>query len=185
MDTKVYYENSNDQQKQFIRDKIMEDLPLCQSCLVDEMLKKDVFSYEDIQQQEKDLFDSWRDMDLCICEELLNEVGLDPTWSTQDWDCIESSCDDQDKTREFMDLERAVKEKQQELRDEREIFEWWACGSKWIADRLLDHGECVLDNDYGYWWGRQCTGQAIKLDRTFWEIYQEGVRMRDTITDAK
>jgi len=59
------------------------------------------------------------------------------------------------------------------LRD-KETFEWWLCSS-WLCDALRDMGEIVIDNDYGCWWGRSCTGQAIALDATFWEIFQNGL----------
>ena len=42
----------------------------------------------------------------------------------------------------------------------REIFEWWLV-SGWLAGKLEDAGEIVL---HGQYWGRQCTGQAIKMD---------------------
>ncbi len=44
-----------------------------------------------------------------------------------------------------------------------EIFEWWAI-SPWLAERLEIEHEPVLKTDFGYWWGRTTTGQAIKLD---------------------
>ena len=50
-----------------------------------------------------------------------------------------------------------------------EIFEWWAI-SNWLADKLKEHKEPILDNDYGTWWGRTCTGQAIKMDAVIEDI---------------
>ena len=44
-----------------------------------------------------------------------------------------------------------------------EIYEWWLV-SDWLADKLKEFEEPVLDCNYGSWWGRTCTGQAIKLD---------------------
>lgn len=46
---------------------------------------------------------------------------------------------------------------------EAEIFEWWKVDS-WLGEQLINIGECVLDNDYGYWWGRCCTGQQFIMD---------------------
>ena len=45
----------------------------------------------------------------------------------------------------------------------REIYEWWAV-TDWLGDKLIQFDEPVLRNDYGTWWGRTCTGQAIILD---------------------
>lgn len=50
-----------------------------------------------------------------------------------------------------------------------EIYEWWAV-SDWLARQLTAIGEPVLDNAYGYWWGRTCTGQAMKMDGTLQQI---------------
>lgn len=44
-----------------------------------------------------------------------------------------------------------------------EVFEWWLC-SNWMIDRLKQEGEAILETDFGSWWGRQTTGQAILLD---------------------
>ena len=51
-----------------------------------------------------------------------------------------------------------------------EIFEWWLVTS-WFAEKLKKHGEPILTNDYGTWWGRTCTGQAIYLDGVIEMIY--------------
>ena len=51
-----------------------------------------------------------------------------------------------------------------------DIFEWWAVG-EWMKDQLLEQGEPVLENDYGTWWGRTTTGQAIALDSVIETIY--------------
>jgi len=53
-----------------------------------------------------------------------------------------------------------------------EVYEWYLITDSWVADKLKDMGQPMLDNDYGTWWGRTCTGQAIALDPTFWTICQ-------------
>lgn len=53
-----------------------------------------------------------------------------------------------------------------------EIFEWWVCSS-WLIEKLRAMGEPVLDTDYGTWWGRTTTGQAISLDYAIEKIYDE------------
>ena len=58
----------------------------------------------------------------------------------------------------------------------KEIFEWWVV-SDWLAKRLEAHGEPLLINNYGTWWGRTCTGQAILLDFVIEQIYDELVGM--------
>lgn len=55
----------------------------------------------------------------------------------------------------------------------KEIYEWYLLADRWIAEKLIASGEVVLSNEFGFWWGRTCFGQAILLDSTFWNIYQE------------
>lgn len=51
-----------------------------------------------------------------------------------------------------------------------EIYEWWCC-SDWLAWHLAKRGHPVLRITHvGRWWGRTCTGQAIKLDGDIQEI---------------
>lgn len=51
----------------------------------------------------------------------------------------------------------------------KEVLEWWKV-SKWALKKLREQGEPVLDNDYGEWWGRTCSGQSICLDPTWYDI---------------
>ncbi len=53
-----------------------------------------------------------------------------------------------------------------------EIFEWWQA-DEWLLNKLEAKGEPVLRSDYGNWWGRTCTGQAIHMDAIIEEIYKE------------
>ena len=54
----------------------------------------------------------------------------------------------------------------------KEIYEWYLV-SDWLIDRLREINEPVIDNDYGEYWGRCCTGQAIYLDFVIQEIAYE------------
>ena len=53
-----------------------------------------------------------------------------------------------------------------------EIFEWWLC-TDWLLEKLEAEGQPILHTDYGDWWGRTCTGQAILLDNVIENIYTE------------
>ena len=59
-----------------------------------------------------------------------------------------------------------------------DVFEWYRV-SRWMVGRLRDAGEVVIDNGYGEWWGRTCTGQSIDLDSTFYDIASEFLRDSD------
>lgn len=54
--------------------------------------------------------------------------------------------------------------------DQYEIFEWWFV-SRRLYEELRKAGEPVIDSDYGYLWGRTCTGQAIFIDSVIENIY--------------
>lgn len=55
---------------------------------------------------------------------------------------------------------------------DKEIYEFWEV-SDWLAKKLIQHNEPVLESDYGYFWGRCCTGQAIEMDGIIQEIAKE------------
>jgi hypothetical protein len=50
-----------------------------------------------------------------------------------------------------------------------EAYEWWLV-TEWLHEQLRDNGEIVADDGQSHWWGRQCSGQSIKLDPTFYEL---------------
>jgi len=54
--------------------------------------------------------------------------------------------------------------------DRQEIFEWWFV-SQWLYEQLREADEPVIDSEYGYLWGRTCSGQAISLDGVIERIY--------------
>lgn len=56
-----------------------------------------------------------------------------------------------------------------------EVFEWWRV-SRWLCEQLHAIGEVTIDNDYGYWWGRTCTGQGLIMDGTLQRIAAQFVR---------
>ena len=50
-----------------------------------------------------------------------------------------------------------------------DVMEWWLIDS-WLAERLKEQGEVIIE-EYGcYWWGRQSSGQAIYMDSVIQEI---------------
>lgn len=53
-----------------------------------------------------------------------------------------------------------------------EILEWWIV-SEWLANKLIDHGEPVAKDYYGFHiWGRTCSGQSITIDSVILNIHQ-------------
>jgi len=52
------------------------------------------------------------------------------------------------------------------------IYEFWAVG-EWLGDRLEEKGEIIFKIPNFIVWGRQTTGQAIKLDEVIQEIAEK------------
>jgi hypothetical protein len=50
-----------------------------------------------------------------------------------------------------------------------EPLEWWRVDS-WLCDQLHAIGEVTIDNGYGHWWGRQCSGQGFIMDGVLQQI---------------
>lgn len=53
-----------------------------------------------------------------------------------------------------------------------EIYEWWAV-SEFLAERLLAHGEPIIEGPICWYWGRGTSGQAILLDGVISRICEE------------
>ena len=60
--------------------------------------------------------------------------------------------------------------------EELEIFEYWAV-ENWLAERLEEQGEIIFDCLDFIVWGRQCTGQAIKMDGVIKDIAKNCKRL--------
>ena len=83
----------------------------------------------------------------------------------------EGTCSECELEEEPLDDEMGVCEDCFES-DPKDIYEWWRVTS-WFAGKLRAAGEPILDNNYGIWWGRCTTGQAVLLDEVVIEIYKE------------
>jgi hypothetical protein len=73
---------------------------------------------------------------------------------------------------EDMTEQEIIDEARNNGEDVNEIFEWWLV-SDWFLDRLREINEPIIDNDYGEYWGRCCTGQVIYLDYNMQELAYE------------
>lgn len=146
----IHYGNSTSEQKEYIKTKIEQELGCCQSSLIDHLLQSEVkgFSVDDIQNLYEP-FKAEKGGKCGNCGEEFEEID-DNTGLCQD--CFNDEQQPQ------------------------EIFEWWPINSDFLKNDLIEMGEPVLSNDFGDWWGRTCTGQAIVLDPTFWRIFQDGLQ---------
>ena len=65
-----------------------------------------------------------------------------------------------------------IKVEDSDEEEPQEIYEWWVV-SEWLAYKLKGLGEPILENDYGIWWGRTTTGQAIYMDSVIRKLVKE------------
>lgn len=151
---------------------------------------KEAFNWEQVTNLRPDP-DDW---DIAECKKWLEDQGHDlphpNPWAMDREALLEFiDCEDEDLKREHDDkslLTNAIegiddlridgieawREAVRENAEDAEIYEWYSV-SGWLASKLKDIGECVLDNGYGTWWGRTCTGQALIMDGTLQEIAAE------------
>lgn len=50
-----------------------------------------------------------------------------------------------------------------------EVYEWWRVSS-WLCEKLHEIGRVTIDNRYGCWWGRTCTGQQVIMDGVLQQV---------------
>lgn len=81
------------------------------------------------------------------------------------------SCHDRETLYKCTSCDKYVLESYTE-EDTNEAYEWWFV-SGWFANKLLEHGEMVIQNGHNVW-GRGGTGQAILLD---WVVAQIAIEM--------
>ena len=56
--------------------------------------------------------------------------------------------------------------------NEDEVLEWWLV-TPWLAERLKEQGEIIIDKLGCRWWGRLTSEQAIYMDGVIQEICGE------------
>lgn len=125
---------------------VAKEIIACQSSLVEEALSTQFFSLDDLENMYRPFNDKLIAPAICVrCQ------------------------------REFYCLDSETGECQlcfEDHQEPQEIYEWWLV-SPWFGKKLLMEGEPVLDNDYGIWWGRCTTGQAITMDYVIQNIYDD------------
>lgn len=60
-----------------------------------------------------------------------------------------------------------------------EVYEWWRVSS-WLCRQLDSIGEVTIDNGYGCWWGRTCTGQGFLMDGTLQRVAEQFARVAES-----
>ena len=157
------HENNQGDVQQLAESLFRNDVLACQSCLVDELLKenREGFQPEDIE----NIFADPEEWTLDKCRDWLDDHGIehpDPEGSpkVEDW--------------------------RDTIRDNdygQEVLEWWLVTS-YLMERLREIGEPLIDNDYGEWWGRTCSGQSVIDDGTLKEVATSMLERRPTLDDS-
>jgi len=136
-----------------------DDILCCDSALVEALLRADFEGFD--AGELENLMPDPSDWDADDCKEWLEEHGHDVPERDEDTD--------DDNWRE--ELQDGVNE----LAECAEVYEWYRI-TGWLCSHLRDLGRVVIDNDYGYWWGRTCTGQALIMDGVLQEVAAQIVK---------
>lgn len=137
---------------------VRDELGVNQTSLVEELLKRDVFAMDDIENMY-----SPRDED--------DLIGDNP----EAWEAWESLEDDRIQWANFTEYLEREHDKDVTDYESGEIFEWWTV-SRMLERDLREAGQPILDNDYGTWWGRCTTGQQVYLDEVMQDIARRVAR---------
>lgn len=175
----IHYGNATETQRRYIEQKIDAGLAACQTALVSALLSDEFhgFNYDEVV----NLYQSADEWDAKQCLTWLYEFTGEQNYKmrAEDWEGeVQRFATHEEMEPEDWE-EQATEELRQAVNDQMEpaeVFEWWLVGSHYVAERLHMMGEAILDNGFGIWWGRTCTGQSISLDPTFWDMYQDAVK---------
>ena len=139
----------NIQRQENLRKFVEQEVFVCQSILVDAELRKEFFSWDDV-------INLYRRFDgQLLSPKVCYSCKLETT-------CLDS---------ETGECESCFVGNQ----EPQEIYEWLVV-SDWLEIKLKLAGEPILSNEYGSWWGRCCTGQAIYMDGVIQKAYDETMR---------
>jgi len=173
---------------------VEREVYFCDSWLVDDLLRRgdvDGFQIDNIEGLYPDPFE-WS---LAECHEWLEDIGIDcpddNPWAMdlaqlREWNTGAVLIDEPEAEQMTEDdLRKAIidaideggyADNVAEWRDAisdnaemQEVLEWWRVSS-WMYEQLREIGEPGINNGYGHWWGRTCTGQKMIMDGTFQQI---------------
>jgi len=150
----VYYGNSTKEQREKIEKIIEKKIFVKQTELVEILFSKGVEKQEDVDNFRVDI----------------DEMNLERLMEYADEEGIEYRGQDDGEDIEY--YRYVILEEIRDEQDPQDIQEWWLVAPD-MADYLMNHGEPVLETNYGAWWGRTRSGQEIIMDPTLWEIYSE------------
>jgi DNA repair exonuclease SbcCD ATPase subunit len=154
-----------------------------QSYLVENALATDFFSYDDIINAYPDHTEEIEEL-----QEKIDELEERQGECQDEIDELEErEADTEEQENLFAalsaEIEKLEDEKQELMDLEQEpqvVLEWWLVSSQ-FADWLEEKGEVVLKNEYGEYWGRRTSGQAIYCDYIIEERAMENIRFMENL----
>lgn len=137
--------------KQFVRREIGEQ----QFALVDICRQHEIFTDNDITNQWS--LESQRANELEV-----EMVNLHKALGNPD-------CDSVSIMSRIDDIQEEIDELDVTGDCEQEVLQWWTI-TPWLAEKLIEKGEVVMDNNYGTWWGRSEAGGEVYMDKVIISI---------------
>lgn len=181
--------NGRTQEKQdWIERVINNEILACQSSLVERLFEENILNYDEVEniyinhsEEIGELEEEINELEDRVMDLELEMEDLDNDLSEIDDDDEDYQSSLQEKMDDAYQEYKSAKEKIEELKDRmsdleckesqpQEVYEWWLV-TDWLGENLKELGEPILDSEYGTWWGRTCTGQAISIDYTMDALY--------------
>jgi len=154
-------DSATSEKQEKLRNFVNREVLHCVTSWVEDSFKAGLLSYDDIENSYSlpdDIYVQWFD----------NTPHLETGYYT--YSAQHRSLPAGDQIGPFDTEGEAWEEARNRWEEPQEIYEWWLVTSFMYKD-LLEFGEPVMETDYGYLWGRTCTGQAIYCDGVIERIY--------------
>ena len=154
---------------------VSNNIILCQSSLVDDLLSKGIYQYDDIE----NMYSINEDELTTALEEEYNKLSLKEQKEVVKWMKDNTDCEGagniykltvDEMTKMIEDLRLNIEPRDYD--EPCEIFEWWTVSNR-LLEKLAEKGQPILRTEHGVYWGRMTTGQAILLDSIIQRIYNE------------
>ena len=155
--------NWNSTKNQQIKERFVQrEVLVCASYMMDELFKAgsynptgaDLPQYEDITNYwtYSEYYGNFADFEGGTYEDLQTEISR-----------LENLIENEQDEDKITDIQAEIDELNDLESEPAEIYEWWIV-TGWLAGKLEQQGQCVLEYGNLHFWGRQTTGQAILLD---------------------
>jgi len=73
---------------------------------------------------------------------------------------------------EFFKYDNIINEYDEEQDENAEVMQWFSV-SEWLAGHLKNNNGVILNNDFGYWWGRCGCGYYLEEEEILQDIIKD------------